>query len=610
MINVKNIPNAIKERDQWVLWREELDAKGKLTKRPYSLSGVLAKPNDATTWSSFADAMATLTEAYSGIGYMFAKEDEFCGVDLDGCRNPETGEIAMWAKDAILKLDTYAEVSPSRCGVKLFAIGKNPFDSGKKKILTTAPRVYGNKSPAVEIYDDVRYFTVTGWNLRGHAEPQPRQDALNWIKDTFWKPEPPPPKKESRQTDFHTDASVIDRARKYITRLPQAISGNSGHNAAFRAACVLILGFGLSIDDAMRLMREWNERCDPPWSEKELLHKVTQADKKTDERNYLRNAHPTRWDRMPVPEYDEAEQPEKPKSKAKVTTLVDAAKQYVAAVREGKMMLEQLGIDDVDTAIGGGIQQGEVIVVAARPGHGKSAAALQIIHHWTATGKPCVIVSEEMSSIVLGKRSLQYFSEVPVEHWRTSLASLDKSIEDYATDRAQCVIVESCGTAAAAVEQIEKAVDDHHVKLAVVDYAQLLRSPGGTRYEQITATSELLTKAAKRLGITMVMLCQLNRAIESRAKFQPQMSDLKDSGQFEQDADVILFLVWPHKIDPKQPANEFRVYVAKNRHRETVMPIVKCRFMPGRQAILPDSISDRAKKMNGYEHSFDDFNES
>jgi hypothetical protein len=72
--------------------------------------------------------------------------------------------------------------------------------------------------------------------------------------------------------------------------MPVSISGSGGHNAAFHVACTLVLGFGLSQEEAFRVMADWNQACRPPWSEKELRHKLADAEKQPGERNYLRDA--------------------------------------------------------------------------------------------------------------------------------------------------------------------------------------------------------------------------------------------------------------------------------------------------------------------------------
>jgi hypothetical protein len=82
-------------------------------------------------------------------------------------------------------------------------------------------------------------------------------------------------------------ARVIERARRYLAKLPPAVSGQCGHNATFHAACVLALGFGLDRNDAMALLRVWNETCQPPWTDKELEHKVDDALKQPGWRGYL-----------------------------------------------------------------------------------------------------------------------------------------------------------------------------------------------------------------------------------------------------------------------------------------------------------------------------------
>jgi hypothetical protein len=79
-------------------------------------------------------------------------------------------------------------------------------------------------------------------------------------------------------------AEIQRRAKAYLDKIPGAISGNDGHKDTFKVACILVLGFDLSVDEALPLMQVWNEKCQPPWDEKDLLHKLKDADKKTEER--------------------------------------------------------------------------------------------------------------------------------------------------------------------------------------------------------------------------------------------------------------------------------------------------------------------------------------
>ena len=79
-------------------------------------------------------------------------------------------------------------------------------------------------------------------------------------------------------------------ARAYIAKIEGAISGQGGHNVTFRVACALVLGFDLSIDEARPLIEEWNDTCQPPWSDKELEHKLADAEEQSGPRGYLLQA--------------------------------------------------------------------------------------------------------------------------------------------------------------------------------------------------------------------------------------------------------------------------------------------------------------------------------
>jgi putative DNA primase/helicase len=84
---------------------------------------------------------------------------------------------------------------------------------------------------------------------------------------------------------------IKQRAGAYVLKMPPAISGQHGHDQAFSVACKLILGFGLTVEEAFPIFKEWNETCQPPWSDKELLHKLEDADKLPEERGYLLSGH-------------------------------------------------------------------------------------------------------------------------------------------------------------------------------------------------------------------------------------------------------------------------------------------------------------------------------
>ena len=168
-VDPEGIPDALKERDTWVCWRIEM-RNGKPTKVPYDAeTGDRASSTDDATWTDFETALATHRDndeiRTAGIGFVFSPTGPFVGVDLDKCRDPETGDVDDWARDLIDALGTFAEWSPSDTGTH--AIGRGELPAG------------GNCSGDVEMYEDGRFFTVTGQHVTGTpTAPQAFQDAL------------------------------------------------------------------------------------------------------------------------------------------------------------------------------------------------------------------------------------------------------------------------------------------------------------------------------------------------------------------------------------------------------------------------------------------------
>ena len=148
----ENIPERLTERRQWVCWRLE-ERDGKATKMPYT-PGTLrrASSTDLMTWRTFSEALAayeTGEPPYDGIGFMFCSADPFVGIDLDDCRNPETGKVAEWAREIISSVkEGYVEISPSGTGVHVVVEGK--------------VRGGGMRKGKLEMYGQDRFFTITG----------------------------------------------------------------------------------------------------------------------------------------------------------------------------------------------------------------------------------------------------------------------------------------------------------------------------------------------------------------------------------------------------------------------------------------------------------------
>ena len=152
------IPQELKDLEQWVGYKFEKRGD-KLTKPPYQVrvTGHPAKANDSSTWATYDEAVAAYKAGHvDGIGFVFTKDDPYCGIDLDKCRNLETGEIEPRAEEIIRELNSYTEISPSGTGVHIIIKGKLP------------PQ--GRRKGQVEMYDDVRFFCMTGNSLSAASQ--------------------------------------------------------------------------------------------------------------------------------------------------------------------------------------------------------------------------------------------------------------------------------------------------------------------------------------------------------------------------------------------------------------------------------------------------------
>jgi putative DNA primase/helicase len=146
-VHPEGIPEELKARPQWVAWRLE-KRDGDFTKVPYTpFTDRKASSTDLLTWRAFEDALVAYRQGdCDGIGFVFSSGDPYCGIDLDGCRSPVTGELVAWAEEIVDDLDGYAEVSPSGQGVHVIVRGKTP----------------NRRQGQVEVYGSERFFTMTG----------------------------------------------------------------------------------------------------------------------------------------------------------------------------------------------------------------------------------------------------------------------------------------------------------------------------------------------------------------------------------------------------------------------------------------------------------------
>jgi hypothetical protein len=246
------IPDELKQLRAWVLWRAEIDGKrvpldtDKARKVPYQPSGKRASSTDPAQWSTFQRVADTYDRggAYDGIGCVI--QPPYVGIDLDDCIDSESGLINQWAVDILNSMPSYAEISPSGKGIKLWVKGSIP-DSVKTE--------------SIEIYSHSRYFTVTG----NPVDLMPTEiSTVNGELTDLWQSLQKPVQAAEKPAQPRSDAIpsddwigvIIERGRRIVA---DAADGNK-HNARIRAARLLggLCTHGLSEDEIINILYDAN----------------------------------------------------------------------------------------------------------------------------------------------------------------------------------------------------------------------------------------------------------------------------------------------------------------------------------------------------------------
>ncbi|SMG60189.1 replicative DNA helicase [Cedecea sp. NFIX57] len=242
-------------------------------------------------------------------------------------------------------------------------------------------------------------------------------------------------------------------------------------------------------------------------------------------------------------------------------TYMDTVQKRLNGDAETRNLLT--GIDELDSATGG-INQQDLIVVAGRPGMGKTEFALKVVDGVTQRGGGALIFSMEMAAPQIVERSLAGAGNLSVSRLRNPKDMYDEDWARLTSAMGELVerdiwIVDATDLT---VEQIRAVAETHkrrypHLAMIMVDYLGLIRKPKAERNDLAVAhISRNLKTMAMRLHTPTFALSQLSRAVDSRpaAQRRPVMSDLRDSGSIEQDADSILFLYRDEVYNPESPA--------------------------------------------------------
>jgi len=253
-------------------------------------------------------------------------------------------------------------------------------------------------------------------------------------------------------------------------------------------------------------------------------------------------------------------------------TVIDTL--YEAVQRGTNMTGISTGWKYLDKYLGGW-NKGNMVVIAGRPGSGKTAIALSLAIDSCRLAK-VLFISLEMSKEELAKRYLSFIANV--ENYKIRSARLTESDLKQITEQLYGMNMDfflddgSNSDINDIVAKIKLHKAKHGLDIVFIDYMQLIKSHQKVREQEIAHISRTLKLLAKELGITIIALAQLSRETEKRAEKKPMLSDLRESGQIEQDADIVLFPFRPAYYSDDKPEIEMdaELIIGKNRHGQCV----------------------------------------
>ena len=197
----------------------------------------------------------------------------------------------------------------------------------------------------------------------------------------------------------------------------------------------------------------------------------------------------------------------------------------------------------------GGLKKTDLVVLAARPGMGKTAFALNVAENAAMAGHSVLVFSMEMSKEQLGQRMLAMSARVDMEHIKNGTIEDDEWFSiDTAQEKFESVNLNIDDTAQISILEMKnkcrRLKEKSGLDLVIIDYLQLmsLGYGGDNRTNEISAITRSIKILAKELDVCVILLSQLSRASEQRKDHRPMLSDLRESGSIEQDADIVVFL--------------------------------------------------------------------
>jgi len=597
-----NIPEELKELDQWVCWKKSLGPDGKLKKIPYDpKTGEFAKANIPGTWADYETAAAAANN-YDGIGFEFLEGGNIFGIDLDHVI--ENGVINPVALEIIDTMDSYTEISPSGNGVHIIAKGTIPSKDRRKDF--------------IEMYSDGRYFTVTGNVYNGHNKLNERTAEAAAIhakylsrQDTATAPQ--------NATMPISDKEVLQKAMnsKASTRFNRLWNGdislyNNDHSAA-DLALINDLGYWTNYNAAQmdRLFRQSGLYRDK-WDEvhgQETYGQMTinRALQTAGKRTYAQTPPPAEKVTVtfsedtattPPPVDSEPEPDQLPDREYYISTQsaagsMDAFESMLTSVANTPGITT--GFSKLDKLLDGGLYPG-LVILGAVTSVGKTTVGMQLMDQIAKDGQRDVMIfSLEMSKYELMARSISRESFLNdrnnpltvrdvldgrrfAQFSEGKLANFLEAKGQYKIYAKRIFIYEGLGNIN--VFFIRRMIENHTKitglpPVVLIDYIQLL-APKDVRMTDKQAVDYnvmALKQISRDFSIPVIGISSLNRASYSKnnqnggqnGAGKVALESFKESGAIEYSSDILMGL---NRIsdDDKKCEAEMELNILKNRN--------------------------------------------
>lgn len=268
----------------------------------------------------------------------------------------------------------------------------------------------------------------------------------------------------------------------------------------------------------------------------------------------------------------ESAEPKKPKH---IREVLIRAVATIERRGDGTDNAMSTGFAALDAKLSGGFRRGNLVIIAGRPGMGKTALAGGIAYNTVSAGVPTLFLSMEMGDTELADRLIAIAGRVSLDDilaGNMKGESGDRIVAGTARLHELPLVIDEQGglTFFDIASKARSVKRQHGLGLLIIDYLQLASGDGDTRNSQIEGITRGLKALAKELEIPILALSQLSRNCESRPNKRPMLSDLRESGAIEQDADIVLMCYRDEYYIPNSPdAGTAEIIVAKNRQGST-----------------------------------------